>query len=111
MGQLYHRLTHGLSHPQRRNPTQSQGIKGGTLTIRQSDVAPCNPDNWDMTALNVSTVNPPFNSATSACQLAVTGNSPLQDGSTGLTRFSDSCCSHGVGHSAAFLVSSGSGCP
>jgi subtilase family serine protease len=91
--------------------TQSQGIKGITLTIHEDYSTGCGPDNWDMTALNVSLFNPPFNASTAVCQLALKGTSTLQDGSTGLTRFSNSPGSSGVGQTATYLVSSGSGCP
>jgi hypothetical protein len=64
-----------------------------------------------MTALNVSIFNPPFNAATAVCQLALTGTNTLQDGHIGLTRFSESPGGSGVGPTATFLVSSGSGCP
>lgn len=92
--------------------TQSQGIKGVTLTIHEdySD-PPCGPDNWDLLALNVSLFNPPFNSSSAACQLSLTGTANLQDNHPGLTRFSNSCCSSGVGQTATYLVSAGSGCP
>ena len=92
--------------------SEFQGIKGVTLTIHESySDPPCGPDNWDMTALNVWIFNPPFHSSTAVCQLALTGTSTLQDGWPGLTRFSNSCCSSGVGQTATYLVSSGSGCP
>ena len=92
--------------------TEFQGIKGVTLTIHESySDPPCGPDNWDMTALNVWIFNPPFHSSTAVCQLALTGTNTLQDGWPGLTRFSNSCCSSGVGQTATYLVSSGSGCP
>jgi hypothetical protein len=91
--------------------TQSQGIAGVKLTIHEDYSTGCGPDNWDMTALNVSLFNPPFNSSTSVCQLALTGSNNLQDGSTGLIRFSENPGGSGVGQTATFLVSSGSGCP
>jgi hypothetical protein len=91
--------------------TPSQGIKGVTLTIHEDFSAPCTADNWDMTSLNVSLFNPPFNSATAVCQFALTGTSTLQDGSIGLTRFSEHVGSSGVRTTATFLTSSGSGCP
>jgi hypothetical protein len=91
--------------------TQSHGIKGITLTIHEDYGFGCTADNWDMTALNVSLFIPPFNSATAVCQLALVGNSTLQDGSIGLTRFSENPGGSGVGPTATFLVSSGSGCP
>jgi hypothetical protein len=91
--------------------TKSKGIKGVTLTIHESYSTGCTADNWDMTALNVSIFNPPFNAATAVCQLALTGTNMLQDGHIGLTRFSESPGGSGVGPTATFLVSSGSGCP
>jgi len=92
--------------------TQSHGIKGITLAIQESYEGPCGPDNWDLTAMTVNLFIPPFSSATSACQLNMTGTSTLQDGSTGLTRFSNSCCSSGVGQTATYLVTdSGNHCP
>jgi hypothetical protein len=91
--------------------TQSKGIKGVTLTIHeQYSDPPCGPDNWDLTALKVWIFNPPFNSSTAVCQFALAGTSTLQDGWPGLTRFSNSCCSSGVGKTQTYLVSSGSGC-
>ena len=91
--------------------TQGHGIKGITLTIHESYEAPCGPDNWDMTALNVWIFNPPFHTSTAVCQFALIGHNQLQDGSTGLTRFSNSPGSSGVGQTQTYLVSSGSGCP
>lgn len=91
--------------------TQSHGIKGIKLTIHEDYGFPCTADNWDLTKLNVSLYNPPFNSATSVCQLALTGSSTLQDGNIGLTRFSENPGSSGVGRTQTYLVSSGSGCP
>jgi hypothetical protein len=64
-----------------------------------------------MTALHVSLYNPPFVSAQASCQLNLNGTSTLQDGNTGLTRFSNSPSPSGVGQTATYLVSSGSGCP
>ncbi|MGB9406491.1 MAG: protease pro-enzyme activation domain-containing protein [Terracidiphilus sp.] len=92
--------------------TPTHGIKGITLTIHEQYSEPgCGPDNWDMTALHVSLYNPPFVSAQASCQLNLNGTSTLQDGSTGLTRFSNSPSPSGVGQTATYLVSSGSGCP
>jgi hypothetical protein len=91
--------------------TQSQGIKGITLTIHEDYSTGCGPDNWDETALNVWIFNPPFNNSTAVCQLKLTGTSTLQDGSTGVTRFSENPGGSGVGQTQTYLVSSGSGCP
>ena len=85
--------------------TQSQGIKGVTLTIHEDYSFGCTADNWDMTALNVSLFNPPFNSAQAACELKLTGTKTLQDGNTGLNRFSEHNDSSGSGETATFLVS------
>jgi hypothetical protein len=91
--------------------TQSQGIKGVKLTTHEDYGFPCTADNWDLTVLNVSLLNPPFHSATAVCQLALTGTSTLQDGNTGLTRFSENPGGSGVGQTQTYLVSFGSGCP
>jgi len=91
--------------------TPSSGIKGVTLTIHEDYSFGCGPDNWDLTTLDVSIFNPPFHTSTATCQLALTGTSTLQDGSKGLTRFSNSPGGSGVGQTQTYLVSSGSGCP
>ena len=91
--------------------TQSKGIKGITLTIHEQYSTGCGPDNWDLTALNVWIFNPPFNNSTAVCQFALTGTSTLQDTWPGLTRFSENPGTSGVGQTATYLVSSGSGCP
>jgi subtilase family serine protease len=91
--------------------TQSHGIAGVTLAIHESYSTGCISDNWDLAALNVSIFNPPFHASTAVCQLALTGTATLQDGHTGLTRFSENADGSGVGQTATYLVSAGSGCP
>jgi Pro-kumamolisin, activation domain/Subtilase family len=91
--------------------TQSHGIAGVTINIKEDYGFPCTADNWDVNDLSVSLFNPPSPPNSKVCQLNLTGGSTLQDGSTGLVRFSESAGSSGVGPSATFLTSSGSGCP
>lgn len=103
--------THQLDFPvpASLNPplTQFQGIAGVRINLVQSN-PDWSADNWDIANFGVSLFNP---GSSQVCQLNLVGSASLQDGSTGLVRLSKSCCSSGVGPSATFMVSSGSGCP
>jgi hypothetical protein len=88
--------------------TQSNGISGVRINIQEDWVVPCTPDNWDLASLAVSLFNP---GSPKVIQLSLNGTSTLQDGSTGLNRFSSSAGSSGSGPSACFMVTSGTICP
>jgi hypothetical protein len=87
--------------------TPANGIQGVTLAIHEQFSSPCGPDNWDVTALNVTIFNPPSPPDPSSCQLNITpnpGDPLLQDGHPGIIRFSNSPGSSGSGQTATFLV-------
>jgi hypothetical protein len=92
--------------------TQSHGIKGITLTIHEDYSAPCTADNWDVKEIDVSLFNPPSPPNAQVCQLKLVGTSTLQDGHTGLIRFSETVSSSGSGPVNSFFVTDPSNhCP
>jgi hypothetical protein len=88
--------------------TRVSPIKSVTITLIQHNSPPHTADNWDMTSL---TVNAYTGNSQRVCQIQLTGNSKLDDGSTGLFRFKknfDPDCSTGLcGPSHTFS----DGCP
>ncbi len=65
-------------------------------------------DNWDVVTLQVGLLNPDTNPV---CQLNLTGDAKLQDGSHGLFRLSATAGSSGDGpHSPTYMTGPGSGC-
>jgi subtilase family serine protease len=84
--------------------TQSHGIKGITLTIHEGYSSPCTADNWDVNIIDVSLFNSPSPPNPQICQLHLFDNAVLQDGNTGLIRFSEHPDTSGSGPTATFLI-------
>jgi subtilase family serine protease len=66
--------------------TRQNPIKSVTLTLTQVSCTGCTSENWDLTSL---TVNAFSGNSQRVCQITLTGNSMLDDGSTGLFRFKE----------------------
>jgi hypothetical protein len=76
--------------------TRQNMIQSVTLTLTQVSCLGCTSENWDMTSL---TVNAYSGNSQRVCQINLSGNSKLDDGSTGLFRFKehfDPDCSTGL---------------
>jgi subtilase family serine protease len=87
--------------------TETNGIAGVVINLVQHNPS-WSADNWDISALAVSLLNP---GSPQVCQLDLVGNSVLQDNSIGLVRLSKSAGSSGNGPSSPlFKTGPGSGC-
>lgn len=78
-------------------PTVAEGLSGVRINLIQGGSFPETDDNWDISMLQVSLLNP---GEPATCQLNLVGNYELQDGNTGLVRLSGSAGSSGVGPSS-----------
>jgi subtilase family serine protease len=89
-------------------PTMTEGLQSVQINLIQGGNIIETADNWDVVTLQVSLLSP---NTEPVCQLNLTGDAVLQDGSHGLFRLSQTAGSSGDGpHSAAFTTGPGSGC-
>jgi hypothetical protein len=91
-------------------PTGPKFLAGIRINIQQDYSAPCGHDNWDVMSIAVNAFMPTHFDTTAACQFNLVGTAELQDGHIGLVRLSNSPGSSGVGLSATFMASDGTGC-
>jgi Pro-kumamolisin, activation domain/Subtilase family len=89
-------------------PTMTEGLQSVQINLIQGGNWTETADNWDVVTLQVSLLSP---NTEPVCQLNLTGDAVLQDGSHGLFRLSQTAGSSGDGpHSPAFTTGPGSGC-
>jgi hypothetical protein len=89
-------------------PTMTQGLQSVQINLIQGGNITETADNCDVVTLQVSLLSP---NTEPVCQLNLTGDAVLQDGSHGLFRLSQTAGSHGDGpHSPVFTTGPGSGC-
>src|SRR5260370_1074734 len=105
------RSTHTVTSPipSAVNPplTKANGIAGVRINLVQNN-PDWSADNWDITTLNVSLLDP---ASPSVCQLNLIGTAQLQDGSIGLVRLSKNPGGSGNGPSSPiYSTGPGSGC-
>jgi hypothetical protein len=86
----------------------TEGLQSVQINLIQGGNITETADNWDVVTLQVSLLSP---NTEPVCQLNLTGEGTLQDGSTGLFRLSQTAGQSGDGpHSPAFTTGPGSGC-